>query len=199
MLQYAANDLFQGLMAPLGQGTMASNSVGESTELNPEVRQNRIKMLRKELIGPEMEAQNLRFEKLMTIRCADLKQEILEEFNRVQSETKEGMIMLEEVMNQMDSLSKKVRNNQALNLVSEESIDKIKSQISSIENQLRIQKSKLSKRDLSAKRKRSKSRDQQRKKKDGANDEDKYCTTGEDACIGTNASIDRDSSLPTFD
>ena len=93
-------------MAPLGQGTMASDSVGESTELNPEMRQNRIKMLRKELIGPEMEAQNLRFEKLMTIRCEDLKHEISEELNRIQSQTKEGMVMLEEVMNQMDSLSK---------------------------------------------------------------------------------------------
>ena len=90
---------------------MASNSVGESTDLNPEARQNRIKMLRKELIGPEMDALNQRFEKLMTVRCEDMKKEMTMEFNRIQSETKEGMVMLEEVMNQMDSLSKKVKNN----------------------------------------------------------------------------------------
>lgn len=109
--QNAANDLIQGLIAPVGQPTIASNSEENSTQVGNEIRQNRLKMLRKELIGPEIEILNLRIEETLTQFSDNLKKEFMYELGKMQTKNKETDAMVEEVIGQIESLQAKVKHN----------------------------------------------------------------------------------------
>ena len=122
--QNAASDLIQGLIAPpIGQPTIASNSEENSTQLGNDIRQNRLKMLRKELIGPEIEILNLRIDETLTQFSEGLKTEFMFELGKMQTKNKETMAMVEEVIGQIENLEAKVKHNQAQIAVSDEALD----------------------------------------------------------------------------
>ena len=68
-------------------------------------------MLRKELIGPEIEILNLRIEETLTQFSDNLKKEFMYELGKMQTKNKETDAMVEEVIGQIESLQAKVKHN----------------------------------------------------------------------------------------
>ena len=58
------------------------------------------------------------------------------ELGKIEISNKETMSMVEEVLNQIESLSKKVKHNQAKIAMSDEALDQITRSMSTVENKL---------------------------------------------------------------
>ena len=75
-----------------------STSDQKSNEAGTDMRQTRLNMLRNELIGPEIERINERFEKLICSQNDVMRKEFKHDLEKIDYSIKERMAMVEEVI-----------------------------------------------------------------------------------------------------